>query len=150
MAHFNRFNGCHRLEIPSYIPLISTLIVLLTMENHCWRPWVGTRVLLTARSGPQLPGCCLAHTPITEAITTLAPGMPFPQAQSSRSHQDFSAFPYNRQHCASPQAQLGTFTYGSPGPRRLAVPDSPLGSISCHFCEFFRLAAKRLNLSTGK
>lgn len=91
-----------------------------------------------------------AHTPITEAITTLAPGMPFPQAQSSRSHQDFSAFPYNRQHCASPQAQLGTFTYGSPGPRRLAVPDSPLGSISCHFCEFFRLAAKRLNLSTGK
>lgn len=47
------------------------------MENHYLRPWVGTRVLLTARSGPRLPGCYLAHTPMTEAITTLASGTPF-------------------------------------------------------------------------
>lgn len=41
MAYFNRFNGCHGLEIPSYIPLIFVLIVLLTMKIHYLRPWGG-------------------------------------------------------------------------------------------------------------
>lgn len=152
MAYFNRFNGCHRLEIPSYNPLISVLIVLLTMKIHHSRLGGGRQgalVLLTTRSNPQLLDWCLAHTPMTEAITTLGSGTPFPQAQTSRSHWDFSTFPYSIVHFPkiiwvfSPP---DSHSCRDPGGWQRLTSSVPQGAIKR---EFFKRCAKGLNLATG-